>query len=74
MLYSDIWSQLAAAAGVPEVAVWFFDGSGDISPAWWALMAAFKSGQTTADFMRVSLEQRQRQRQRQMHVAVNTTR
>ena len=59
--------QLAAAAGVPEVAVWFFDGSGDISPAWWALMAAFKGGQTT-DFMRVLLEQKQ------MQMAANATR
>jgi hypothetical protein len=51
--------QLAAAAGVSEVAVWFFDGTSDIPPAWWVLMAAFKSGR--ADFTRVLAEHHQRQ-------------
>jgi hypothetical protein len=49
--------QLAAAAGVSEMAVWFFDGTGDIPSAWWALMAAFKSGR--ADFTRVLTEHHQ---------------
>lgn len=48
---------MAAAAGVPEVAVWFFDGTSDIPPAWWALMAAFKSGR--AYFTRVLTEHHQ---------------
>jgi hypothetical protein len=39
---------IAAAAGVPEIAIWFYTGptGNTIAEPWWSMMAAFKSGQS----------------------------
>ena len=39
--------QMAAAAGVQELDIWFYQGPGVIKEPWWSLMAAFRAGSTT---------------------------